>query len=64
MREVTEVEFFRVIGPQDVHPRPEGRYPYTSIFEDKRTRTEAGRIVNSLPDGRSFPVETHYYLPS
>ena len=49
LRRVSKTEFFSVIGPRDVHPRPVGEYPYTSIFEDQRTRKEVGRIV---PDER------------
>lgn len=45
LTEVTKEEFFAAIGPQDCHPRIEGRWPYTSIFE-KPDRREVGRIVD------------------
>ena len=48
MKEVTEKEFFAAIyaRPENIHPRIEGKYPYTSIFEVVANRQEVGRIVD------------------
>jgi hypothetical protein len=60
-REVTKDEFFNAIGPKNVHPTPEGKYPYTSVFYDPNRR-EHGRIVGELKDG-THTVVNRYYLP-
>lgn len=61
-REVPREEFFRAIATQDIHPRPVGKYPYTSEF-----RTPAGQIraktVGYYPPGAGLP-STRYLLPS
>jgi hypothetical protein len=54
---VTSEEFFKVIGPLDVHPEIIGKYPYTSIFKS-RQGIEVGRIVDDC-DGKST-----YFLKS
>lgn len=60
-REVTKEEFFRVIGPQNVHPTPEGKYPYTSIYKTPSGR-ERGKSVGYIPEGKGLP-EHRYLLP-
>jgi hypothetical protein len=62
MREVTRDEFYAVIMPLNVHPVPEGRYPYTSNF-----KTPDGRIIGKVvgrftnpPNG--YPIITEYFL--
>jgi hypothetical protein len=45
MKEVTQEQFFKTIGPLNVHPHPVGNYPYTSIFLTPG-RVEMGRIVD------------------
>jgi hypothetical protein len=44
MYEVTKEEFYKRMGPLNVHPQIVGQYPYTSIFRDQRTMQEVGRI--------------------
>lgn len=55
-KEVTSEEFMRVIGPQDVHPTPVGKYPYTSLFKDRQGRVK-GKIVSE-----GIAVITNTYL--
>ena len=62
MREVSKDEFFNTVGQLDVHPRPVGRYPYTSEWEMRHTRELKGRTVNSLPPGKGWPVTTTYFV--
>jgi hypothetical protein len=54
-KEVTQKEFFDKICSMtiDVHPRCEGNWPYTSIFED-RSRVEHGRIEPILETGPNY----------
>lgn len=33
MRQVTKEEFYRKVGPLNVHPSPTGSYPYTSEWK-------------------------------
>lgn len=60
-REVSMDEFYRHIGPQNVHPTPTGPWPYTSMFKtpsgDVRGKTEG-----YLPDGSRLP-KNRYFLP-
>lgn len=63
-QEVTQEEFFRVIGPQDVSPRlVPGRWPYTSLFKTPRGEVR-GKVVDMVEDietgGR---LVTTYFLP-
>jgi hypothetical protein len=30
--EVSEAEFYKLAGSQNIHPRIDGRYPFTSVF--------------------------------
>ncbi len=62
MREVTQQEFFAAIGRIDCHPRPEGNYPYTSIFLTPN-RVEVGRIINTIDPARPYPPKSAYMLP-
>lgn len=58
-REVPEDEFFKAIGPLDVHPKiVDGKWPWVSIFQTRNGR-EVGRIV---PAGSGRPVDYKYYL--
>ncbi len=60
-REVSTEEFYRVIGPQNVHPQSVGPYPYTSIFKTPSGETK-GKAVGYFPDGSAI-VATRYLLP-
>lgn len=60
-REVTKEEFFKAIGPLDVHPKPLGDYPYLSEF-----RTRAGFPRGWIKDGVKYGKPNYgnrYYLP-
>ena len=62
MREVTQKEFYDVIGPLNVHPHIiNDKWPYTSDFLTPSGQFR-GRVVNtdSLIDGLH---ERKYYLP-
>ena len=61
MQEVSMNEFWLNVGCKNVHPTPEGNYPYTSVFYDPQRR-EHGRIVSELKNGK-YPVIDRYYLP-
>lgn len=61
MKEVSKDEFFAVIGPQNVHPRIKGTYPYTCHFETPSSEIR-GKTVDYIPDGEALP-KTRYYLP-
>lgn len=62
LRKVTKTEFFKAIGPQNAHPTPEGKFPYTSVFRTPY-RAVAGVIENVIPEGEAFP-KTTYHLPA
>jgi hypothetical protein len=47
-KEVAKEDFFRAIGPQDVHPHLIGKWPYVSLFQT-RDRMPKGKIDS---DGR------------
>lgn len=44
-REVTSKEFFAALG--DVEGRVIGPWPYTTVYEEKSTRREVGRVVGT-----------------
>lgn len=58
MQTVTQDEFYRRLSTLDVHPRLEGKYPYTSVFRYRDGR-EVGRIVGEMKTGHAFPVYTY-----
>lgn len=60
-REVTKDEFYKAIGPLDVHPRIQGPYPYTSVFLTPQ-RHEVGRIVSAYEKGRSAGLTQDSYF--
>ena len=48
MIQVTSKKFYREIAKQDdVYLNIIGRYPYTTLFINKRSQSEAGRIVDT-----------------
>ena len=61
-REVTKDEFFRAMGPQDVHPSIQGRWPYTSNWNTRAGKT-IGKTEDYLPEGSAL-TKTRYWLPS
>ena len=61
-REVTKEEFYSVIGPQNVHPRVEGKFPYTSTFVTQ-SGYERGKAIDYIQVGRAI-IETRYLLPN
>jgi len=56
MKEVTKEQFFAAIGKLDVHPHPEGRYPYVSYF-----KTRSGQVVGKIEDG-GHSKPSRYFL--
>lgn len=60
-RDVSMDEFFSVIGPMDVHPYPQGKWPYTSLFKT-RSGFVVGKAEDFLPEGSGL-TETRYWLP-
>lgn len=58
-KEVSEDEFYAVIGPQNVHPRiVNGSYPYTSVFMTPSGQ-EKGKAIGGEPG-----TERKYMLPN
>jgi hypothetical protein len=59
-------EFFEAIysGRLNVHPNPEGTYPYTSVWkylDYGKYGQVFGKSVGILGEGKSLPI-TEYYL--
>jgi hypothetical protein len=68
MRQVTKDEFYRVIGPQNVHPQIQNsKWPYTSLWKLQGSYASAnvvvGKTVDGVPEGKAFAI-TEYYLNS
>ena len=61
MREVSKEEFFKVIGPKNVHPTILGNWPYTSDFRSPDGKSH-GRIENRMKPNSGL-TEAHYFLP-
>lgn len=66
MRQVTKDEFFRVIysGGLNVHPTPEGNYPYTSVWKYLSHGNYGqvfGKSVGVIPEDKALAI-TEYYL--
>jgi hypothetical protein len=59
--EVTKDEFYRGIGQQNVHPDPQGKWPYTSLFMTPN-REVRGKVVGFLPVGSAL-AQYRYFLP-
>lgn len=57
--EVERHEFYKLIGPLDVHPKIIGEFPYTSLFKNKNGAVK-GIAVDSKVNGLLI---TRYYLP-
>jgi hypothetical protein len=62
MRQVTQAEFFAVIGPQDVHPRVDAttlrERHHVSMWEGRHTRQVVGKSISD-----SYGVEpTQFFL--
>lgn len=62
MNEVTKEQFFAAINLLNVHPSPEGRWPYTSVFKTPYGEAK-GKIVDYLPEGSGL-TKSRYYLPA
>lgn len=62
MREVTQGQFYEMIGQLDVTSSVVGKYPYTHDFYLRNNRYDViGRIVGYIPDGSAL-VKNKYYL--
>lgn len=63
MRQVTKDRFYEVMMPCNVHPSPQGKWPYTT---DWKTPSGAiiGRVIGSVPSPeRPWPPRYEYFLP-
>ena len=62
LQQVTEEQFYGIIYSQgfNVHPTPEGKWPYTSIFNFPSGK-EFGRHMEELTDGH-HPVKSTYFI--
>jgi hypothetical protein len=61
-QEVSQQDFYRGIGPQNVHPLIVGPWPYTSLFRAPSGEVR-GKVVDFLPEDSSL-TESRYYLPA
>lgn len=59
---VTRDKFFAHIKPLDVHPSPQGKYPYTSIWRSRAGQAR-GKTVDFFENGTAGNVKTLYCLP-
>jgi hypothetical protein len=62
MRKVTMEEFYKVMGPLDVHPSIQpGPYPYTSLWKlrQRPDSTPLGKSVGRMEGGQAV---TDYFL--
>jgi hypothetical protein len=57
-REVSREEFWRGIGPQDVHPVPVAPWPYASHF-----KTPAGHLRGVILPAPTYAGDPTYHLP-
>jgi hypothetical protein len=62
MRQVTVTEFYKVMGPIDVHPSIQpGPYPYTSIWK-LRQRPDSAALGKSVGRREGGLTVTDYFL--
>ena len=66
MRQVSKEEFFKIVGPQNVHPQIQNsNYPYTSLWKLQGSYASrevvVGKTVGVIPEGKALPI-TKYYL--
>lgn len=59
---VTRDAFFAVIKPLDVHPSPQGKYPYTCLWKS-RAGYVRGKTVDYYTQGENGLTSTLYCLP-
>ena len=57
MRAVTKDKFFAFIGKTDTRTSIRGKYPYTSLFIDKRTRKMVGKVVDHRFSPSEYMIE-------
>lgn len=60
-REVSKEDFYSEIGPQNVSPTVDGKWPYTSRFVTPRGDVR-GICEDYLPEGSGL-TESRYFLP-
>ena len=62
-REVEEDEFYRVIGPQNVHPRIEpGSYPWATVYVTPNGE-QRGKVID-ITTNHGGTEENRYLLPN
>jgi len=59
LREVSKEDFYKFVGPLDVHPVPEGSFPYVTSWQ-LRDRSEVARIEPVA--GTGWPHQSRYYI--
>jgi len=65
MRKVTTEEFYRKIGPLNVHPQIQGSWPYTSLWkliDHRENGRVVGKSVDVFQNGVNGLTRTEYYL--
>jgi len=64
MIEIDKDTFMDIIAKTDCRLIVEGRFPYTTIFVDKKTNKEIGREVESWHDGieHKYPIICKCYI--
>jgi hypothetical protein len=58
MKYTSKAEFFKAMNPLDVHPHPQGPYPYTTLWKLRCGRL-IGKSVARVERGREM---TSWYL--
>jgi len=60
-REVSQDEFYKIVGPLDATLSTLGNYPYTTEFKLRHGRL-IGKSVDSYEGEFLWPVVTRYYI--
>lgn len=58
MEEVTKKQFYSFVGALDIHPKPIGNYPYTSLWKTQYGVVRA-KTINFEDKGQP---KTKYYI--
>jgi hypothetical protein len=64
MRQVAKEEFYKVVGPLNVHAQIQNsRWPYTSLWKMQDYRNNGqivGKTVDVVPEGKALAVKEYY----
>ena len=60
-KQVTKKVFFESVGRRNVHPTPEGAYPYTTLWKTPDGH-EVGKSEDYHPKGNNGVIASRYYV--